>query len=131
MDFEQKYMQDEYMELRMPPGRDADGQSTFLLHPNRLHIWPRHSFMLIALPNKDKTFTCTLFAPTADFNQISDPQRALDWFGSQFPDALRHIGREGVVQAFKSNPRSPLIAVKVSNEYKLQIRLEVTRLIAN
>ena len=28
---------------------------------NCLHIWPRKDFMLIALPNPDKTFTCTLF----------------------------------------------------------------------
>lgn len=52
MDYHQEYIPHEYLELKMPAGTDADGKSTFLLDPNHLHIWPRHSFMLIALPNK-------------------------------------------------------------------------------
>ena len=52
MDFQQTYIPHEYLELRLPPGIDAKGNSTFSLDPNHLHIWPRHSFMLIALPNK-------------------------------------------------------------------------------
>ena len=30
---------------------------------NALHIWPRGTFMLIALPNIDGTFGCILFLP--------------------------------------------------------------------
>lgn len=52
MDYQQEYIKHEYVELKMPAGRDSEGKSTFLLDPNHLHIWPRHSFMLIALPNK-------------------------------------------------------------------------------
>jgi kynurenine 3-monooxygenase len=52
MDYHQEYIPHEYLELRMPAGRNEDGMPTFLLDPNYLHIWPRHSFMLIALPNK-------------------------------------------------------------------------------
>jgi len=52
MDYSQEYIKDEYIELKMPAGRDADGRPVFALDPNHLHIWPRHSFMLIALPNK-------------------------------------------------------------------------------
>jgi len=52
MDYNQEYMKDEYIELKMPAGRDAGGRPVFALDPNHLHIWPRHSFMLIALPNK-------------------------------------------------------------------------------
>jgi hypothetical protein len=52
MDFHQEYIPHEYLELKMPAGTDTDGHATFLLDPNYLHIWPRHSFMLIALPNK-------------------------------------------------------------------------------
>ena len=40
-------------------GIDAGGK--FLLDKNALHIWPRGSFMMIALPNPDGNFTCTLF----------------------------------------------------------------------
>jgi kynurenine 3-monooxygenase len=59
MDYQQEYINDEYVELKMPSGRDKCGRPTFLLDSNHLHIWPRHSFMLIALPNKvcKSTFT--------------------------------------------------------------------------
>lgn len=54
MDYQQTYIPHEYLELKMPAGpvSKLDGEPTFLLDPNHLHIWPRHSFMLIALPNK-------------------------------------------------------------------------------
>lgn len=54
MDYQQAYLEHEYIELRMPAGppKVPGGETTFLLDPNHLHIWPRHSFMLIALPNK-------------------------------------------------------------------------------
>ena len=54
MDFQQIYIPHEYMELRMPPLLDNLGNTSYALDPNHLHIWPRHSFMLIALPNKVK-----------------------------------------------------------------------------
>ena len=46
-----------YKELHIPPGPNGE----FLLEKNALHIWPRHQFMMIALPNADGSFTCTLF----------------------------------------------------------------------
>ena len=54
MNYQQEYIRDEYIELKIPAGKDHNGESTFLLDPNHLHIWPRHFFMLIALPNKVK-----------------------------------------------------------------------------
>lgn len=136
MDYLQEYIKDEYIELKMPAGRDADGQPVFLLDPNHLHIWPRHSFMLIALPNKvshqfhcqplwlpdmmvhlffsqDKTFTCTLFAPSPVLDNIGTPEAVLSWFNQYFPDALRAIGEKNLVNDFLKNPRSPLICTKV------------------
>lgn len=62
---------------------------------------------------QDMSFTCTLFAPTADFAQLSEPSNALSWFKSEFPDALPLIGEQGVLDSFRNNPRSPLIAIKV------------------
>ncbi|KAL5529229.1 hypothetical protein ACEPAG_5213 [Sanghuangporus baumii] len=114
MDYQQTYIPHEYLELKMPAGKDAEGNPTFSIDPNHLHIWPRHSFMLIALPNKDKSFTCTLFAPTADFDRLSDPDQALAWFQSQFPDAISLIGEQAILEAFRNNPRSPLIAIKAA-----------------
>ena len=54
MDYQQSYIPHEYLELKMPAGppSEGDGEPSFLIDPNHLHIWPRHSFMLIALPNK-------------------------------------------------------------------------------
>ena len=52
MDYQQEYIKHEYIELKMPAGQDGEGNPTFLLDPRHLHIWPRHSFMLIALPNQ-------------------------------------------------------------------------------
>jgi hypothetical protein len=60
MDYQQEYIKHEYIELKMPAGQDGEGKSTFLLDPHHLHIWPRHSFMLIALPNKVTRFAVML-----------------------------------------------------------------------
>ena len=48
-----------YKELQLPAGPGGTHQ----LEKNALHIWPRGTFMLIALPNFDGSFTCTLFMP--------------------------------------------------------------------
>ena len=130
MDYQQQYIQHEYIELKMPAGRDSNGKATFLLDPNHLHVWPRHSFMLIALPNKvlpspyrlkvsfrfgqDKTFTCTLFAPCSALDQLRSTETILDWFGAHFSDALPLIGEKVIVNALMENPRSPLISTKVN-----------------
>jgi hypothetical protein len=66
MDYQQTYISHEYIELRMPCGPSrSDGKPTFLLDPNHLHIWPRHSFMLIALPNKVQF---SRYPPSSPFN---------------------------------------------------------------
>lgn len=112
MDYEQQYIKHEYIELKIPAGRDGEGNPTFLLDPHHLHIWPRHSFMLIALPNKDKSFTCTLFAPNTDLDRLCSADTILAWFKTHFPDALHMIGEKSLVYDFTRNPRSPLICTK-------------------
>lgn len=53
MNYQQEYIPHAYIELRIPPGPGSTPlEPRFLLDPNGLHIWPRHSFMLVALPNK-------------------------------------------------------------------------------
>ncbi|KAI1795758.1 FAD/NAD(P)-binding domain-containing protein [Ganoderma leucocontextum] len=114
MDFQQEYIPHEYIELKMPaaPPKETGGDPTFLLDPNHLHIWPRHTFMLIALPNKDKTFTCTVFAPTAEFDRLNSDEAILQWFQANFPDALPLIGEEALLNDFHRNPRSALMSIK-------------------
>lgn len=116
----------------MPAGVDPDGNPEFALDPHHLHIWPRHSFMLMALPNqvscyvkpvlfpcltpgtiKDKSFTATLFAPNADFAKLNSRTDFIQWMNEQFPDAVPLIGESALSVMWDKNPRSPLITVKV------------------
>ncbi|PCH38088.1 FAD/NAD(P)-binding domain-containing protein [Wolfiporia cocos MD-104 SS10] len=123
MDYQQEYIPHDYLELKMPagPAVDIGGDPTYLLDPNHLHIWPRHTFMLIALPNKDKTFTCTLFAPTTEFDRLDADETIIKWFKTHFPDALLLIGEEALLYAFRNNPRSSLMSIK-ANPYHYKDR---------
>jgi len=75
-----------YKELTIPPDRRGD----FALDPGALHIWPRGGFMLIALPNPDRSFTATLFLPRAGQNSFAAvDEHALDaFFRAEFGDAV-------------------------------------------
>ncbi|MGE0173006.1 MAG: FAD-dependent oxidoreductase [Oligoflexales bacterium] len=76
-----------YKELTIPPGPPG---RRFSLEENALHIWPRKSYMLIALPNSDGSFTCTLFLPyhgPVSFDQLQTADRLQEFFLQHFPDA--------------------------------------------
>ncbi len=76
-----------YLELGIPPGKDGD----FQLDPEALHIWPRGGFMMIALPNPDRSFTCTLFLANegdTSFAALADPARRRAFLSRWFPDAV-------------------------------------------
>ena len=79
---------------------------------NYLHIWPRGQFMMIALPNQDKSFTVTLFMPTATFDTITDPASLRAFFSEYFPDSLDLIGRERLVKDYFSTKPAALVSVK-------------------
>ncbi|MBL7961444.1 FAD-dependent monooxygenase, partial [bacterium] len=51
--FSQSYLEHGYKELTIPAGDNGK----FLLEKKALHIWPRKTYMLIALPNIDGSFT--------------------------------------------------------------------------
>lgn len=90
-----------YRELVIPPG--ADGQ--FQMDPNALHIWPRGGFMLIALPNADKSFTATLFlANDGDpgFRQLDDWPAQQAFMQREFPDAVPLLSR--LREDFREHP---------------------------
>lgn len=76
-----------YKELRIDPRADGD----YAMDPEALHIWPRGGYMLIALPNPDRSFTATLFLPHEghpSFAALPDSRAALDFFQAEFADAL-------------------------------------------
>ncbi|KAJ2855944.1 kynurenine 3-monooxygenase, mitochondrial precursor [Coemansia erecta] len=107
MNYMQTYIEHDYCEFSMPP---VDGD--YAMNPNHLHIWPRGSFMLIALPNMDKTFTCTLFMPWAQFEHVRSSGEIEQFFRDNFPDALDLIGRETVRAEYARNPKGSLMYIK-------------------
>jgi len=107
--YSQTYIPHAYMELSMP---EINGD--FAMPPNYLHIWPRGQFMMIGLPNQDKTFTLTLFMPTSTFESITDQESLLQFFKENFRDSINLIGKEKLVSDYFSNRALPLVSVKCS-----------------
>ena len=105
--YSQTYIPHAYMELCMP---QINGD--FAMPPNYLHIWPRGQFMMIGLPNQDKTFTLTLFMPTSTFENITDREGLLQFFNENFRDSINLIGKEKLISDYFSNRALPLVSVK-------------------
>ncbi len=85
----------------------------FAVDPNALHIWPRNRFMLIALPNLDRSFTCTLFLPfegADSFEEIDKDKNPRAYFEKYFPDALPYIPK--IEDQFEDHPTSSLVTVQ-------------------
>ncbi|XP_077342745.1 kynurenine 3-monooxygenase isoform X4 [Lithobates pipiens] len=104
------YIPHGYKELTIVP---KNGE--FAIEPNYLHIWPRNTFMMIALPNLDKTFTCTLFMPYEDFEKLRTEDQVLHFFKTFFPDSVDLIGEDKLKKDFFSLPPQALISVKCSS----------------
>ena len=108
--YSQTYMPQCYIELNIPA--NADG--THQLEKNALHIWPRKDFMLIALPNPDGSFTCTLFmnhSGSPSFESLTDRASVSAFFESHFADALEYLERP--VDVFLEKTAAPLFLVQV------------------
>ncbi|KAI8903835.1 hypothetical protein EDD86DRAFT_214444 [Gorgonomyces haynaldii] len=108
MNYQQTFIDHGYVELHMPPGPNGE----YLMDPQHLHIWPRQTFMMIALPNQDKSFTITLFMPFQKFDEIKNEQDLMHFFETYFKDSIPLIGREKLVKDYFGNPKGPLISVK-------------------
>lgn len=119
--YEQIYLTHGYKELEIPPGPDGD----FQLDPHALHIWPRGEYMMIALPNPDKSFTCTLFFPfegNPSFGSIKTEDHVRQFFDEQFNDAVPMI--PALIEDYFKNPTSSLVTISCSPwNYKSQILL--------
>jgi kynurenine 3-monooxygenase len=106
----QYYLEHGYKELSIPPNVDG----SLKMEKNALHIWPRKNFMLIALPNTDGTFTCTLFLPfegEASFAALKTEQDVKAFFNAHFPDAVPMMPT--LVEDFFNNPTSSLITTHI------------------
>jgi kynurenine 3-monooxygenase len=112
--YNQSYLDHGYKELTIPP---AEGGG-WLLEKNALHIWPRKSFMMIALPNMDGSFTCTLFFALKgeeSFEKLKSESDVTGFFEKYFPDALPLMPT--LLQDFFHNPTSSLATIKCGPWY--------------
>jgi kynurenine 3-monooxygenase len=108
-DFSQEYLEHGYKELAIPAGPGG----AFRMEKNALHIWPRGGFMLIALPNADGSFTCTLFAAYEGpngFAELSSEREVLAFFERHFPDAVALL--PDLPGQFRRNPTGPLVTTR-------------------
>lgn len=104
--YSQTYIDHGYKELNMLP--DESGKHK--MDVNTLHIWPRGDFMMIALPNPDGTFTCTLFLGWEAFEKLTDTMAVEEFFKENFADLIPLI--PDYKEQFLQNPTSSLMMVK-------------------
>src|SRR5438128_666037 len=107
--YDESYLAHGYKELTIPPGPNGSWQ----MEKNALHIWPRKSFMMIALPNPDGSFTCTLFwefeGPRSFATTKSDPD-IRRFFEEEFPDAVPLM--PNLPDDFRNNPTGSLVTIR-------------------
>jgi len=108
--YSQFYIPDGYKELLLPPDENGD----YKFEKNALHIWPRGRFMLIALPNEDGSFTCTLFMPYENheyaFNNLDSDDKIDNFFKTTFPDFYALM--PNLVENWHKHPLSSLAIVR-------------------
>ncbi len=108
-DYSQSYLEHGYKELAIPAGENGQ----FLIEKNALHIWPRGSYMMIALPNPAGDFTCTLFYPFEgenSFDKLKTKEDVQAFFERDFKDAMEIMPT--LAEDFFNNPTSSLVTVR-------------------
>ncbi len=146
-EYSQSYLEHGYKELHIPEGTEGQrdpprrvnagtrgagakgGGPAYAMEPHALHIWPRGGAMMIALPNRDGSFTCTLFWPfkgghsfeylegrRSQESEVRDQrseargERVLAFFREQYPDAV--LLMPTLVEDFFQNPTSSLVTIR-------------------
>ena len=107
--FSQKWLEHGYKELHIPPTEAGESQ----MEKTALHIWARGSFMMIALPNFDGSFTCTLFLAHKgenSFEQLTDEKSLMSFFETYFADAIPLM--PNLAEDFFANPTGNLGTIK-------------------
>jgi len=107
--FSQDYLEHGYKEIEMPP-RPGGGHK---IENNALHIWPRKGYMMIALPNLDGSFTCTLFMPFGGengFDNLDSLEKVSQFAKKNFPDAYELI--PDFAEQYFDNPTGALATMR-------------------
>ncbi|MFN0012627.1 MAG: FAD-dependent oxidoreductase [Phycisphaerales bacterium] len=124
-EYSQSYLQHGYKELHIPPaahlppgaggpgGADVARFGGYAMDPGALHIWPRGGSMMIALPNRDKSFTCTLFWPwdgPRGLNALRTESEVEAFFRAHYADAVPLMPT--LARDYLANPSSSLVTVR-------------------
>jgi kynurenine 3-monooxygenase len=107
--YNESYLAHGYKELTIPPGSDG----SWRIEKHALHIWPRKSFMMIALPNPDGSFTCTLFwefEGPRSFATTKTDDEVFRFFSEEFPDAVPLMPT--LLDDFRQNPTGSLVTIR-------------------
>ena len=107
--FSQTYENYGYKELEIVPAPNGG----FQMDVNSLHIWPRSSFLMIALPNPGGNFTCTLFMPfegEVSLEKLNTKEAVTSFFETYFPDKLSMM--PNLVDDFLNNPTGNLATMR-------------------
>ncbi len=107
--YDESYLAHGYKELMIPPAPNG----SWRMEKNALHIWPRQSFMMIALPNPDGSFTCTLFwefEGPCSFATTKTDDDVRRFFGEEFPDAVSLMPT--LLDDFRDNPTGSLVTIR-------------------
>ncbi len=113
-DYDESYLAHGYKELTIPPA--ANG--SWVMEKNALHIWPRKSFMMIALPNPDGSFTCTLFwefKGPRSFETTTTDDEVRRFFDEEFPDAVPLM--PALLEEYRENPTGSLVTIRCAPWY--------------
>ena len=109
-EYSQHFIEDGYREILLPANPDG----SYKLEKNSLHIWPRGRFMLIALPNEDGSFTCTLFMPFDHhehaFNKLKNKKQVRQFFETTFPDFYTLM--PNIAEEWERHPLSSLAIIR-------------------
>src|SRR5438105_860713 len=119
--YDESYLAYGYKELTIPPGPDG----SWRMEKEALHIWPRKSFMMIALPNPDGSFTCTLFwefEGPRSFATTKTDDNVRRFFEEEFPDAVPLMPQ--LLEEFHANPTGSLVTIRCAPwSYKDKVAL--------
>ena len=113
-EYDESYLAHGYKELTIPPAPDG----SWRMEKNALHIWPRKSFMMIALPNPDGSFTCTLFWEFEGQRSFATTKMDEDvrrFFGEEFRDAVPLMPT--LLEDFRQNPTGSLVTIRCAPWY--------------
>ncbi|MBA2585019.1 MAG: FAD-dependent monooxygenase [Chthoniobacterales bacterium] len=120
-EYDESYLAHGYKELTIPPAPDGGWR----MEKEALHIWPRKSFMMIALPNPDGSFTCTLFWEFKGPRSFESTQTGDDvrrFFDKEFPDAVPLMPT--LLEDFRENPTGSLVTIRCAPwHYKDKVAL--------